>query len=72
MKLVDCSVIPESVEFILNLLNVVVTKHFFFSLMKLSNLSQITCICIYMSMYICMRYQIFFLHKSFKVSYQAV
>ena len=39
MKLVDCSVIFEPVEFIFNLLNVVVSKHFLFSLMKLSNLS---------------------------------
>ena len=36
MKLVDSSVISEPVEFIFNLLNVV-TKHFLFSLMKLSN-----------------------------------
>ena len=35
MKLVDSSVISEPVEFIFNLLNVVVTKHFLFSLMKL-------------------------------------
>ena len=32
MKLVDSSVIPEPVEFIFNLLSVVVTKHFLFSL----------------------------------------
>ena len=30
MKLVDCSVISEPVDLIFNLLNVVVSKHFFF------------------------------------------
>ena len=39
MKLVDSSVISMSVELIFYLLNVVVTKHFLFSLMKLSSLS---------------------------------
>ena len=39
MKLVVSSVISEPVKFIFNLLNVVVTKHFLFYLIKLSNLS---------------------------------
>ena len=39
VRLVDSSVISEHVELIFNLLNVVVAKHFMFSLMKLSNLS---------------------------------
>ena len=42
MKLVDISVISEPVEFIFNLLNVVDTKHFLFSLTKLSNVFQST------------------------------
>ena len=40
MNLLDSSVISEPVESIVNLLNVVVAKHFLFSLMKLSNLLQ--------------------------------
>ena len=44
MKLVDSSVISVPVEFIFNLLCFVVTKHFLFSLMKLSNLSRTPCI----------------------------
>ena len=40
MKLVDSSVISETVEFIFNLLNVVLNKHFLLSLMKLSTLSK--------------------------------
>ena len=47
MKFVDSSVISEPVEFIFNLLNVVVTKKFLFSLMKLSNLFKTPCIYIY-------------------------
>ena len=43
MKLIDSSVIFEPVDFIFNLLNVLVTKHFLFSLMKLSNLSRAPC-----------------------------
>ena len=44
MKLVDSSVISEPVEFIFNLSNVVVIKHFLFFVMKLSNLSRAPCI----------------------------
>ena len=44
MKIVDSSVISKPVEFIFNLLNIVVTKHFLFSPMKLSNLSRTPCI----------------------------
>ena len=47
MKLVDSSVISEPVEFILNLLNVVATKHFLFSHLKMSNLSRTPYIYIY-------------------------
>ena len=39
MKLVDSSVISEPVEFIFDVFNVVVIKHFLFSIVKLSNLS---------------------------------
>ena len=49
MKLVDSSVISDSVEFIFNLLNVVVIKQFLFFLMKLSNLS---CNILYTVLYI--------------------
>ena len=57
MKLVDSSVISEPVEFIFNLLNVVLTKHFLFSYMKLSNYSEhpvhiCMCICVYEYIYI--------------------
>ena len=44
MKLVDKSVISVPVEYIFNLLSVVVTKHFLFSLMKLLILSRTPCI----------------------------
>ena len=51
MKLVDSSVISEPAEYIFNLLDVVVTKHFLFSPMKLSNLSRTPCIYIYIHIY---------------------
>ena len=65
MRRFDSSVLSEPVEFIFNLLIVVVTKHFLFSLMKLSNLSR-TCIYIYTYIYIYVRVCvcIFFLMKS--------
>ena len=44
MNLVDSSVISEPFEFIFNLLNAVVTKQFFLSPKKLSNLSRTPCI----------------------------
>ena len=54
MKLVDSSVISEPVEFIFSLLNVVVTKHFLSSLIKLSNLFRSPCVYIYTDIYVCM------------------
>ena len=48
MKLVNSSVISEPVEFILNLLNVVITKHFF-----LFSYEAVKYIPIYIYIYVC-------------------
>ena len=51
MKLVDSSVISEPVEFIFNLLNVVVTKHFFvFSNEAVKFIPNTLYVCVYVYM----------------------